>query len=1402
MKIGKNNYKDKDYDDASLLDKLTYGFVSKFVKIVSHRDIKDTDLNKLSSNYKIENSFPPYKEKFMENRSLLISNICKINKKIQIVLIAITILCLEITEVMIQYYFSEFLNESEYLSKMTLANYFGIMVLNTFVLNYLNSLFFYYLSSEFVIIKNNMIMLIGSKMMENKILNSDDLSKGKLINLIQIDCFCLQEACEEIIYSFLVVIMISFSMIIGIYLLSPTFLFFFLIWGSLLIIMITGLLMGKKLNIKTMQMRDKRITLTNTVFTNIRFVKFSALEGYFYKLIDKLRELETRYFNIYNFLYSFIFGFNYLVSLMSSLLFIIIYLSFKKRMTVKVYSAYNNLDAIIKDSFEELPNSVAAIFRLRISFQRLEKFLNLPDIFSNIFSGEVKIENANSSSIINNNKTNKDLSVSKLATPSKSISYSNITDNKKTVIDCRDCSFTYSLNSKEGQPCLKNINLQVQKGEMIFIIGGIGSGKSSLLLSLLGELNQIGDKGKIQINGSTTYLPSNSFLMTKTIRENILYWKDEDPERMKRAIRNSCLSTDLRCFDEGLNKEVLEGGSNFSGGQRARINLAKCFYDEPEIYLLDSPFSALDFRTASSILKNIRSDEFSEKTFVIILQNIQFFKYASKIILMDNGEIHFVGTPKEFEQSSFYHEYLHVIDSHKTPACENPPSEKEKEIEVVKEVPNIVNHRRTSDLVSIKESVDDKLLIKRDTEEITFASLGIDQPNGRKRRLSNMFKLIFKYYGGIFMLIFIILSGFYVKLFTIKFIENVYYIAANDILYDSSDYKNRIFISFAYTILPGFLASLQIFILMKISFKNGRKLHSSMVISNVYGDLCGYHDKISPAVISHRFTFNLNSHDYYIYNYLDDVLLNIGYMIFQINLNKQLTSSVLLVSYFVYYVVIFFIQNKYIKVIKNIYKLEDEKSKPMLNKLIMIYEGATVFRTSNKYDEVMKELMDTVNDRTQCSMSYFGMIAWLHLRMMLMNMFFIEFISFGYILFFVPFDEINAEKLELFIGIITIIMNDSLESLIKFNLLEREVIGLEKCDNLLKIKPEKGYMNLSREKEALIENDDSTPDEFLPIKTTDVFITSNYSISEINNYEFNKTFLHKGHIRVNGINARYPGQESLALKNLSFEILPGEKLGIVGRTGSGKSTILKLLLHYLRKEKGDLFIDDYDINQIDSKKLRSEFLTISQEVTLFEGSLRSNLEFEKTTDLKEQNYTSLKSNKKSKRYVSVNKRNIELSLNISLKNTPESNESSNKNYQNKDFEKEIVQMLIDCGFDKEIEKTGLDYQISIGGSNLSKGEQQLIAFFRVFFTKKQIIFLDEVTAAFDYPTQAKLMKYFNKHISHQTVIAIAHKISSIADFDKILIMEKGAILEYGNREVLLKNPSSVFRQLLDHYNAC
>lgn len=188
----------------------------------------------------------------------------------------------------------------------------------------------------------------------------------------------------------------------------------------------------------------------------------------------------------------------------------------------------------------------------------------------------------------------------------------------------------------------------------------------------------------------------------------------------------------------------------------------------------------------------------------------------------------------------------------------------------------------------------------------------------------------------------------------------------------------------------------------------------------------------------------------------------------------------------------------------------------------MIYEGSTIFRISNRRQEVLDELIVAINEKTKCTIAYFSMIAWLTIRLNIINVFFIQIISFSYIMIFVPVEEMNIISLELFVGIITIIMGDSLEALIKYNLLEREMQGLEKCDNLLNIKPEKGYMNIDGEIEQLMKDDDALPNEFLPNHQTNNLFTGKYEINDINNLDFNTSFLNKGYIKIINLNARYP----------------------------------------------------------------------------------------------------------------------------------------------------------------------------------------------------------------------------------------------------------------------------------------
>ena len=448
-----------------------------------------------------------------------------------------------------------------------------------------------------------------------------------------------------------------------------------------------------------------------------------------------------------------------------------------------------------------------------------------------------------------------------------------------------------------------------------------------------------------------------------------------------------------------------------------------------------------------------------------------------------------------------------------------------------------------------------------------------------------------------------------------------------------------------------------------------------------------------------------------------------------------------------------------------------------------------VVKVFKKQKEIIDELAELINQNSKNTVTIASLNGWFNTRLAFINIFCVQLMAFAYILLFTTKESLNAKQLEIFISLIYIMILDSRDFMQKFCLVETEAINLERCDALLHLPSEKKYLNLPRERKMMAYVESMKANSLLPLKIYGADENQCYSYKEINDYGFNKSFFLKGRITFDSVFAKYPLTTEYVLRNVTFDLKPGEKLGIIGKTGSGKSTILKLLLQYFAPEKGSIIVDGYDITKIDAKKLRSEFLVISQEITLFEGSLRDNLLFENVIHKNEH----LKVNSQSK----IPKENT--SNTLLMEPLLETSEPKTKE-EIAEYEAEVISKLIEFGFSKsKLNKHGLDLPIANSGDNLSTGEQQLIAFFKSFFTKKKIIFLDEATAPFDYVTQQKLIEYFNGKIKGKTVISVAHKITAIADFDKVLVLDNGFVIEYGYIKDIIMNEGSHFKDLVEQY---
>ncbi|KAJ3267836.1 hypothetical protein HDV01_003946 [Terramyces sp. JEL0728] len=192
---------------------------------------------------------------------------------------------------------------------------------------------------------------------------------------------------------------------------------------------------------------------------------------------------------------------------------------------------------------------------------------------------------------------------------------------------------------------LKDIQLDIKPGTTVGVVGAVGAGKSTLLSSIIGEVNL--ERGRLNVNGTIAYCNQQPWIMTGSLEKNILFNAARDDERLNRVVNMCDLQQDLSSFANGLNTEIGENGVNLSGGQKARVALARAIYSDADIYLLDDPLAALDAHVGKRVFKNAIKGLLGDKTVVLVTHQLQYLNQLDQIIVMENGEIVESGTYSE-----------------------------------------------------------------------------------------------------------------------------------------------------------------------------------------------------------------------------------------------------------------------------------------------------------------------------------------------------------------------------------------------------------------------------------------------------------------------------------------------------------------------------------------------------------------------------------------------------------------------------------------------------------------------------------------------------------------------------------------------------------------------------------
>ena len=1184
--------------------------------------------------------------------------------------------------------------------------------------------------------KAQLNLLIYDKLLRIPMFNTGKFNDGQIINLFQLD----SDAFGELIIYTTYIIMVPFRVIYSIYLL---FLFFKLAFiPGLVVLIISGVMFAiygqeeENLHNENMKATDERMNITSRVFDMIKIIKLYSWEKLFKKKINEKREKEIAISKKKLKVTTIITSINWGVEDVLSMVCVIFYSLFYGQMEVdKILTAFFIIGGFVEPLFC-LPDFFIYLFEAIVSMRRIQDFLAIKEYDyqqveyiknkDNVYSIQINHvdfgvektindendnneENKNKNTSNNNNLNNND----KILIP-KQIEMENISDNDDINDDNENMTLSTNLKNdlvnKNYNPnkkrkkllntpevrkilLLKDINLQIKKGEHIGIIGEVGSGKTCLLNAIINNLqvfSKNNSKGNIKLSGKISFVSQNPWILNTTVEENIVFFSPKDDEKYKKIISVCQLEPDFSTFQRGDQTEIGEKGVNLSGGQKARISIARAIYTDSEIYIFDDPLSALDAYVGMNLFKGVFNEYLKDKTFIITTHALQYLNFFDRIIYMNNGKIEWTGTYNEIINQDFYGEFVKNLERKKS--SEIKDEEKNK-----KEQKNIEEENTEDE----EEDSSKKIVIKMERKK---SLLDLDYKD--KINFSTLKPLI-KYSGGINFLVQILSVNILWKIFEIY---SSYYLSSWSSITGLSNRDNNIKLMIYTTITTCGLLCI-IFrqrLMQKAYLKFYIAVHDILVDKLLSAPVNLFHDITPRGNIITRLSKDLT----------DSARLN-NIMSGTIRVAFQIVGSIVVCTIFNYWtlpiiILIFTIEVYFslyiLQPMREISRMEGRYRTPLIGAFSESIYGLHIIRAFQYENNFVEKFNNRMNDYFKILIFQSGIKGCYGINLDLISFLLLTFILISCCIFK---EKYSSQSIGLLLTYSIELIDHLYDFMERFSRVSQRLVSLERIISYTKIVQEK-----------------------YPVLITD----KNLKQYPTNNKK-STTFISQGKINFSNYSVKYRPGTPTVLKNLNFEIKPKEKIGVVGRTGSGKSTLCLCLFRILEAQNGSILIDGIDISQIGLDILRKNLTIIPQEPTLIEGTLRENIDPEKIFE-----------------------------------------------------DEKILSILKDVGLDDFMEGKNLDYLVENNGNNISIGEKQLICIARALIKKSKIILMDEATANIDYKTETFLQSSINKELKDCTVITIAHRIKTIINYDKILVLNNGEMIEFDSPKNLLEK-KGLFYQL-------
>ncbi|XP_044738847.1 probable multidrug resistance-associated protein lethal(2)03659 [Chrysoperla carnea] len=764
---------------------------------------------------------------------------------------------------------------------------------------------------------------------------------------------------------------------------------------------------------------------------------------------------------------------------------------------------------------------------------------------------------------------------------------------------------------------LQNITVSFESNNLIMIIGSVGSGKTTLLNVLLGEVPVL--TGTCTVNGVISYASQEPWLFAGTLRHNILFGAEFDQERYSSVINVCALSRDLRILPRGDSTIVGERGCALSGGQRARVNLARAIYKQADIYILDDPLSAVDAEVGRHIFFQCLTQFLNDKTVILATHQLQFARFVDNIMVLDKGEMKSFGDYNTIQLQGY--KFSKIIEDDDT-------------------LEEVVGRSESLPYLQV----------------LGHVNVHTEIPASEKGKLSE--KPSADWW-----------IAEWVKIEERRFLQS-----------NSTRFETE-------TVIVVLARSILFFI---VCMRSSVRLHDDM-FNKVSHAVMRFFVENPSGAIQNRFSKDMGQVDDELPSACIDmvqiILTLVGACVVICCMNPWLIIPTLIMTYAFY-----LIRKRYLRVSYSLKSLETQMKSPVFNHLNASLQGIITIRAFQA-EQMLSEEFDKHQDVHGSAWFLFFSSSrafgyWLDLICVI----YITIVTFTFLTISIV-DEYKdvgyATGLSMtqIMGLIGMFQWGMRQSAEYFNL-------------LMSVKRILEYNNLEQEPALRSANNLGPPDDW-PVNPSIVF---------------------------RHLNLRYSQGTSPVLRDLTFSIRPKSKIGIVGRTGAGKSSMIAALfrLAYL---DGSIIIDGINTKYIGLHELRKKISIIPQEPVLFSGSMRYNLD---------------------------------------------------PFFEYPDYQ--LYNALEEVGLEKFVceELGGLNAIIYQGGENFSVGERQLVCLARALIRQNRILILDEATANVDPQTDALIQRKIRQHFKYCTVLTIAHRLNTVMESDQVIVMDAGHAVEIGS----------------------